>query len=186
MKTTETLQKIKDFIITKLSIDERTSLEGMLPKDTATPDVPQETPKAEEPTKMSEVKTKDGLVFSFDGDMLMIGTPIMDITSGTPTPVADGEYTLEDGSNITVINSAVAEMSTAEEKSTEVETPIVEAAKKPMYMASQSEVAELKKQVLLLSKVVNEILETPINNQVVTPAKDWSELTALEKFRLTK
>jgi hypothetical protein len=43
----------------------------------------------------------------------------------------------------------------------------------------------LKKQVVLLNKVVNEILNTPIQNETKV-TKNWDELSSLEKFRLTK
>ena len=47
------------------------------------------------------------------------------------------------------------------------------------------ELVSLKKQVVLLNKVVNEILNTPIQNETKV-SKNWEELSPLEKFRLTK
>ena len=56
---------------------------------------------------MKEAKTVDGLVFAYDGE-LTIGTAIMDITSGTATPIMDGEYTMEDGNVVKILSGVVA------------------------------------------------------------------------------
>ena len=66
---TNVISKIKDFIITKLSVDERVALEGLnpvaapstMPTEEKKPS-PDQTPEV----KMKEAKTVDGLVFSYD------------------------------------------------------------------------------------------------------------------------
>jgi hypothetical protein len=197
---TNVISKIKDFIITKLSVDERVALEGLnpvaapaqLPVDENKPSTEQ-TPEV----KMKEAKTVDGLVFAYDGE-LVIGTAIMDITSGTATPVMDGEYTMEDGNIVTIASGVVAEIASKEAEVETAKTPeekekalVPEEMKKDMYQMSavqvslQSELVTLKKQVVLLNKVVNEILNTPIQNETKV-SKNWEELSPLEKFRLSK
>jgi hypothetical protein len=192
---TNVISKIKDFIITKLSVDERVALEGLnpvaapaqLPVDENKPSTEQ-TPEV----KMKEAKTVDGLVFAYDGE-LVIGTAIMDITSGTATPVMDGEYTMEDGNIVTITSGVVSEIASKAEEATEPVEVVAPELKMPdmktqmsaMQVSLESQISSLKKQVVLLNKVVNEILNTPIQNETKV-SKNWEELSPLEKFRLSK
>jgi hypothetical protein len=192
---TNVISKIKDFIITKLSVDERVALEGLnpvaapaqLPVDENKPSTEQ-TPEV----KMKEAKTVDGLVFAYDGE-LVIGTAIMDITSGTATPVMDGEYTMEDGNIVTITSGVVSEIASKAEEATESVEVVAPELKMPdmktqmsaMQVSLESQISSLKKQVVLLNKVVNEILNTPIQNETKV-SKNWEELSPLEKFRLSK
>lgn len=193
---TNVISKIKDFIITKLSVDERVALEGLNPVAApATMPTEEKKPSTEQTpeVKMKEAKTVDGLVFAYDGE-LSIGTAIMDITSGTASPVMDGEYTMEDGNVVKILSGVVAEIES--KKVEEVEAPeVVESELKypkemdtkmsAMQVSLESQISSLKKQVVLLNKVVNEILNTPIQNETKV-SKNWEELSSLEKFRLTK
>ena len=193
---TNVISKIKDFIITKLSVDERVALEGLnpvaapstMPTDEKKPSTEQ-TPEV----KMKEAKTVDGLVFAYDGE-LTIGTAIMDITSGTASPVMDGEYTMEDGNIVTIASGVVAEIASKAEEAPELPEVVESELKYPkemdtkmsaMQVSLESQISSLKKQVVLLNKVVNEILNTPIQNETKV-TKNWDELSSLEKFRLTK
>jgi len=192
---TNVISKIKDFIITKLSVDERVALEGLnpvaapstMPTDEKKPSTEQ-TPEV----KMKEAKTVDGLVFAYDGE-LVIGTAIMDITSGTPSPVMDGEYTMEDGNIVTIASGVVAEIASKAEEAPELPEVVAPELKMPdmktqmsnMQVSLESQISSLKKQVVLLNKVVNEILNTPIQNETKV-SKSWEELSSLEKFRLSK
>jgi hypothetical protein len=193
---TNVISKIKDFIITKLSVDERVALEGLNPVAAPSTMPTEEKKPSTEQTpevKMKEAKTVDGLVFAYDGE-LTIGTAIMDITSGTASPVMDGEYTMEDGNVVKILSGVVAEIES--KKVEEVEAPeVVESELKypkemdtkmsAMQVSLESQISSLKKQVVLLNKVVNEILNTPIQNETKV-SKNWEELSSLEKFRLTK
>jgi hypothetical protein len=193
---TNVISKIKDFIITKLSVDERVALEGLNPVAAPSTMPTEEKKPSTEQTpevKMKEAKTVDGLVFAYDGE-LTIGTAIMDITSGTASPVMDGEYTMEDGNVVKILSGVVAEIES--KKVEEVEAPeVVESELKypkemdtkmsAMQVSLESQISSLKKQVVLLNKVVNEILNTPIQNETKV-SKNWEELSPLEKFRLTK
>lgn len=192
---TNVISKIKDFIITKLSVDERVALEGLnpvaapstMPTDEKKPSTEQ-TPEV----KMKEAKTVDGLVFAYEGE-LVIGTAIMDITSGTASPVMDGEYTMEDGNIVTIASGLVAEIASKAEEAPELPEVVAPELKMPdmktqmsaMQVSFESEISSLKKQVVLLNKVVNEILNTPIQNETKV-SKNWEELSPLEKFRLSK
>ena len=193
---TNVISKIKDFIITKLSVDERVALEGLNPVAApATMPTEEKKPSTEQTpeVKMKEAKTVDGLVFAYDGE-LTIGTAIMDITNGTATPIMDGEYTMEDGNVVKILSGVVAEIES--KKVEEIEAPeVVESELKypkemdtkmsAMQVSLESQISSLKKQVVLLNKVVNEILNTPIQNETKV-SKNWEELSPLEKYRLSK
>ena len=193
---TNVISKIKDFIITKLSVDERVALEGLNPVAAPSTMPTEEKKPSTEQTpevKMKEAKTVDGLVFAYDGE-LSIGTAIMDITSGTASPVMDGEYTMEDGNVVKILSGVVAEIES--KKVEEIEAPeVVESELKypkemdtkmsAMQVSLESQISSLKKQVVLLNKVVNEILNTPIQNETKV-SKNWEELSPLEKYRLSK
>jgi len=192
---TNVISKIKDFIITKLSVDERVALEGLNPVAAPSTMPTEEKKPSTEQTpevKMKEAKTVDGLVFAYDGE-LVIGTAIMDITSGTPSPVMDGEYTMEDGNIVTIASGVVAEIASKAEEAPELPEVVAPELKMPdmktqmsnMQVSLESQISSLKKQVVLLNKVVNEILNTPIQNETKV-SKNWEELSSLEKFRLTK
>jgi len=193
---TNVISKIKDFIITKLSVDERVALEGLNPvaeKPTMPTDEKKPSTEQTPEVKMKEAKTVDGLVFAYDGE-LVIGTAIMDITSGTATPVMDGEYTMEDGNIVTIASGVVAEIASKAEEAPELPEVVESELKYPkemdtkmsaMQVSLESQISSLKKQVVLLNKVVNEILNTPIQNETKV-SKSWEELSPLEKFRLTK
>jgi len=192
---TNVISKIKDFIITKLSVDERVALEGLNPvaeKPTMPTDEKKPSTEQTPEVKMKEAKTVDGLVFAYDGE-LVIGTAIMDITSGTPSPVMDGEYTMEDGNIVTIASGVVAEIASKAEEAPELPEVVAPELKMPdmktqmsaMQVSLESQISSLKKQVVLLNKVVNEILNTPIQNETKV-SKSWEESSPLEKFRLTK
>ena len=193
---TNVISKIKDFIITKLSVDERVALEGLNPVAAPSTMPTEEKKPSTEQTpevKMKETKTVDGLVFAYDGE-LTIGTAIMDITSGTASPVMDGEYTMEDGNIVTIASGVVAEIASKAEEAPELPEVVESELKYPkemdtkmsaMQVSLESQISSLKKQVVLLNKVVNEILNTPIQNETKV-TKNWEELSPLEKFRLTK
>jgi len=193
---TNVISKIKDFIITKLSVDERVALEGLNPvaeKPTMPTDEKKPSTEQTPEVKMKEAKTVDGLVFAYDGE-LVIGTAIMDITSGTASPVMDGEYTMEDGNIVTIASGVVAEIASKAEEAPELPEVVESELKYPkemdtkmsaMQVSLESQISSLKKQVVLLNKVVNEILNTPIQNETKV-SKNWDELSSLEKFRLTK
>ena len=193
---TNVISKIKDFIITKLSVDERVALEGLNPVAApATMPVDENKPSTEQTpeVKMKEAKTVDGLVFAYDGE-LTIGTAIMDITSGTATPIMDGEYTMEDGNIVTIASGVVAEIASKAEEAPELPEVVAPELNYPkemdtkmsaMQVSLESQISSLNKQVVLLNKVVNEILNTPIQNETKV-SKSWEELSPLEKFRLSK
>ncbi len=78
---------------------------------------------AEEKIELAEtvfVKTKDGQIFLVKSPKLDLEADIVLIDeAGTEQVIEDGDYILEDGYTLTVLNGKVAEIATAEEESTE-------------------------------------------------------------------
>lgn len=176
----DTLKKLKDIILAQFSAEEQKQL-----NEFKAPIIP---------AKLAEVKTQDGaMTFSYEGDALAVGMPIMDITSGTPVPVIDGDYTLEDGTKIKVAGGMVSELETATPAvDTEMTKKVDEAVKTQMsshvskYEKLEASNIELSKQVVLLTKAFNTILETPIAGKVEATkeavAKKYEDMTKHEQY----
>lgn len=177
------LQKLKDFIKTKLSADEQKALKDFTP------------------VKLAEVKTNDGKVFTYEGDSIQNAT-LNEITASGLTPVADGSYTLEDGTIITVAGGKVSEVK-AKETPTEDETPVTmamlnkfmsdyEGKQTAKLEAANALNAKLSAQVVLLNKTVNEILETEISTashaktNVKLSAEEIAKLSPKDKYLYTR
>ena len=69
-------------------------------------------------TNLMEIKTKDGLSLFTDGDLALNVKIYAD--DAMQTPIEDNDYQLEDGTVISVMNGAVAEISVAEEEAEDV------------------------------------------------------------------
>lgn len=80
-----------------------------------------EVPATEENVKetFTDVKTTDGMIISYDGDMPAQGMPLFIMTEQGRLPAPDGEYELEDGSSIVSVGGLIAEV-----KPTEAEAPV--------------------------------------------------------------
>jgi hypothetical protein len=70
---------------------------------------------------LMEVKTKDGLTLTWEGDAEIGKDIFIILEDGTQAPLADGEYELEDGSKIVAQGGKVAELVPAEAPEAEEE-----------------------------------------------------------------
>ena len=159
---------------------------------------------------LGSVMTQDqSLTIDFEGDTLAVGLPLtIQNENGDIMPLPDGEYILENGMVLTVAGGLVSELSegeaeAAEEAETEIpaemekETPSVGGVKSEkhtqeiFYQLAQ----EFGKQLETLKAELKADFESKIEEQkeIISltknkPAKEKSfeEMTALEKFRLTK
>lgn len=159
---------------------------------------------------LGSVMTQDqSLTIDFEGDTLAVGMPLtIQNENGDVMPLPDGEYILENGMVLTVAGGLVSELSegeaeAAEEAETEMpaemekETPSVGGVKSEkhtqeiFYQLAQ----EFGKQLETLKAELKADFEAKIEEQkeIISltknkPAKEKSfeEMTALEKFRLTK
>ena len=88
----------------------------------------EETPVAEESTKvemMAEGALMDGTMIYSPAAEWAEGVEIFVMDAdGNPSPLADGEYTLDNGKNIVVTSGLIASIADAEEPSTEVEVTV--------------------------------------------------------------
>ena len=159
---------------------------------------------------LGSVMTQDqSLTIDFEGDTLAVGMPLtIQNENGDVMPLPDGEYILENGMVLTVSGGLVSELSegeaeAAEEAETEMpaemekESPSVGGVKSEkhtqeiFYQLAQ----EFGKQLETLKAELKADFESKIEEQkeIISltknkPAKEKSfeEMTALEKFRLTK
>ena len=159
---------------------------------------------------LGSVMTQDqSLTIDFEGDTLAVGLPLtIKNENGDVMPLPDGEYILENGMVLTVAGGLVSELSegeaeAAEEAETEMpaemekETPSVGGVKSEkhtqeiFYQLAQ----EFGKQLETLKAELKADFDAKIEEQkeIISltknkPAKEKSfeEMTALEKFRLTK
>jgi len=157
---------------------------------------------------LGSVMTQDqSLTIDFEGDTLAVGMPLtIQNETGDVMPLPDGEYILENGMVLTVAGGLVSELSegqaeAAEEAETELpaemekETPSVVKSEKHTQEIFYQLAQEFGKQLETLKAELKADFEAKIEEQkeIVSltknkPAKEKSfeEMTALEKFRLTK
>lgn len=167
--------------------------------------------------KLGSVKTADGTVqFNFDGDTIATGVALTMTTPDGEVPVPDGEYDLDGGMHITVLNSIVQEVSTAAEenadKTEEIppapatpmseQTPSIKSEKVTQEVFYQLSKDDLNAMILEFGKIVDEKVKEvkdefetklskatePIALTKTKPAKEKSfeEMTPLERFRASK
>ena len=136
--------------------------------------------------QMTDVKTKDGIILSFEGELVSgIEIFIVDETGKNPAP--DGEYILEDGQTIVVAEGKISEIKPAEEPieapETEEVIPVVEM---PMAESGTTEtkmeevsLEDLKCKVkkleedftqlsTILSELANEMGKTELKSEIKT------------------
>lgn len=145
-----------------------------------------------EPVKLGEAMTSDGKKIMFEGDVISEGANLLMVDeSGNQVPVPNGDYTMEDGTIVSVMDSKVSKITVKEE-----EVPSEEAAPAPIedqkMTQLESQVNQLQKQVEDLTKLnaefmeqqkvvmssVQSLLETPV---VMSKQEPNRELRSFEK-----
>lgn len=122
--------------------------------------------------KFADVKTDGGLLLRITGD-IAIDSPIQQINEdGSLSDLADGDYTLEDGTTIAVLGGKIAEVATAEEEAvdanegematetpTEVpaETQLAEAA--PAEAPAEAPVSSVEDRIAALEAKIAEVID---------------------------
>jgi len=133
---------------------------------------------AEVEVQMTDVKTKDGIILSFEGD-LAPGIEIFIVDETGKNPASDGEYILEDGQTIIVAEGKVAEVKMPEDPIEAPETeevlpvaeipmaeePVVEKPKEEddRIKKMEDEIAQIKN---ILSELVNEMGKTELKEEI--------------------
>jgi hypothetical protein len=176
------MEKVKTFFSGVVTPEEIEAIKSWvkLAETPVTPDVPK---------KPLEVKTKDGKIFSIEGE-LKAESVIKEATPEGLVDVADGEYELEDGTKIKVVGGKISEV--AAKATDNTNTVPAEMAKviaqlseqknaiEVKFEAQTKEIDELKKQLVVLSKHMTKILETPINTVTKTKV-DIENMSAFER-----
>lgn len=158
------------------------------------PAVPAPAPEPEQ--KLTEdIKTIDGQVLTVD--KREVGANVL--IAGVAAP--DAEYTLEDGTVLTVVGGLVAEIASKAEVAPELEPPApmdmsafkaeFESFKadfgshKEAFAAVQTELASSKEAFAALLQVVEAISNSSVQAPTQAP-QSFIEMTPLQKFRATK
>lgn len=108
-----------------------------------------------------EVKTKDGVVIWSPADSIAEGVEVYNVSeTGEQTAVADGDYTLEDGSVITVASGKVTVIVASETSSSETDKPANE-DKKAKYEITTEDIQAISEALGIADLVKRiEVLET--------------------------
>lgn len=113
--------------------------------------------------KLTDVKTKDGIILNFDGE-LSVGTEIFIVAEDGSTPAPDAEYILEDGSKIKVVDGKVAEIiapeAPVEPSEPAPEAPVAEVAAEEVPVEAPAEVpveAPVAEKIAALENQIKEI-----------------------------
>lgn len=162
--------------------------------------------KPDEKIKLGSAKTSDGNLIEFEGGELVENSAVwVTDAEGNKQPIADGEYTLENGKVITVSNSVCVSVA---DVPAEMKTEEVEMADEK-YNALESKINEIASAFedfkVSMSKQISEGLvklsetieakqseekedeeEDPKPATKLKKEKSWDEMTALERFRATK
>lgn len=133
---------------------------------------------AEVEVQMTDVKTKDGIILSFEGE-LVSGIEIFIVDETGKNSASDGEYILEDGQTIIVAEGKVAEVKMPEDPIEAPETedvlpvaeipmaeePVVEKPKEEddRIKKMEDEIAQIKN---ILSELVNEMGKTELKEEI--------------------
>lgn len=182
MNLKETINKILPEDI-KVKLKEHLAKFSEMPAPVVEPVAP-----IEEKVKMaSEVKLTDGTSLSVNGD-IAVGSMVKLITPEGEVDAMDGDYVAEDGTTYSVINGAIAEISTkAEEVADSAGAESSDAM--PTMMAEiaslKTELAELKESIKLTLSAVNIIVETPVVEPVEAKV-EFSNMTAFQRYKANK
>jgi hypothetical protein len=133
--------------------------------------------------KLMEVKTRDGLTLTWDGDAEVGKDIFIVLEDGSKEPLADGEYELEDGTKIVAQGGKVAEIVAAEPKAEEeMAEPVVSETQsvdvleqvKPLFDELRGIIADLSTRLDKLENV--ETVEEEVSNE-----EEYSKIKELEE-----
>lgn len=147
--------------------------------------------------QMTDVKTKDGMILSFEGE-LVSGIEIFIVDETGKNPASDGEYILEDGQTIIVAEGKVAEVKMPEDPIEDPETedvlPVAEMVEEPIVEEKPIEekpkeddrIKKLEDEILqiknILSELVNEMGKTELKEEIKQDLK-LSKVNTVPKMR---
>lgn len=169
--------------------------------------------ESKEVKKLGSFTCVDGTIITSPDDVLAVGSLLTKVDiDGNEVPLEDGNYTLDSGIVISVVNGSVAELSTVEEESTEVEVDPSMLAADPNAQTDgnpdltkrlddlEAKFKELSSKVEGMTKMsadqneFNSIVEEKIKEFSALPdekpkkasVKSWEEMDSLERFRANR
>lgn len=136
--------------------------------------------------KLMEVKTKDGLTLTWEGDAAVGKEIFIILEDGSKAPLANGEYELEDGTKIIAAEGKVAEIKEAEaEEMAEavVEAPVTPTNEgtdiltvvEPIFNELRNVIAELTARLDKLENVETVAEETEADDEMLSKVKVLEE-----------
>lgn len=159
--------------------------------------------KEEKQVSLSSIKTADGVtVIDFEGDTIAVGLQVtMKDPDGNSLPVPDGEYQLEDGNTIIVVNSLVSEIKPANAAveevvptpmATEPTSPVVKSEKTTneiFYQLSQEIGKNMTEMFAQLKAELKEELKSEqlsLTKTKPVKEKSYEEMTNFEKLKFNR
>lgn len=148
------------------------------------------------PVALKEVKTKEGKVISFDGETLAVSSPVFEVIEGNKTPLADGPYTLEDGSMIMVTGGLVTEMKPAAAPDpNQMQSPatlskedvekLFDSKMNALMEGLIKRLTAVEDGVKMSSEFIAEVKKTVVEDAKPSPGKTWEQMSALERYEAT-
>lgn len=110
--------------------------------------------------KLTDVKTKDGIILNYDGE-LAVGTEIFIVAENGSTPAPDAEYILENGAKIKVVDGKVDEIMEPEApvEDAPAEVPVEEVAAEEIPVEEAPAEASVAEKIAALENQIKEIYE---------------------------
>ena len=160
-------------------------------------------PAAPAPVALSESKTKDGKILSYEGELketTMVN--VMDEATGLPIPAPSGDYELEDGTVVTILDGIVTGIKKVEAPAAPAPPSVEEmktqlsAHKKEIESDYETKLStqkkefnnkidELSKIVLSHAKMIDTFINTPVETVNLADNKPKAELSEEEYNNLS-
>lgn len=151
------------------------------------------TPPAPAQVAFKEFKTKEGKTISVEGE-LVVGSKVNEVSEAGSLPAADGEYYLEDGTEIKVTGGLITYIKPAEATPP---APAVDPTMMAQMEAQKNEIATLKMEVEKAGKdkaelvsIFKKILEAPVQSTQMSShskiEKPYNEMNNFEKTRYNR
>jgi hypothetical protein len=184
------LKRIGDYIRTQFSTEEQAIINEM-----------STTPASTVTVKMTEVKSADGVkTFSVEGE-LAVDAMISEVTENGIVPLTTGDYDLEDGTKISVVDGKVTSVVKAEApaptmeadmKALEQRVATQMSAHKSELDSVKKENENLKKVIVTLSKQMEEIKMAEIGGKIGEVEEEdltkipYDKMTNLQKLKFNR
>jgi len=150
------------------------------------------TEETEQPTNLIDIKTKDGIILSYEGE-LGVGIEIFVVDESGRNPAPDGEYILEDGTKLMVAGGKIEEMEAPEAPiEAPEEMPVVEEEMEeeaPTTLSVEelaSKIAKLESDYAQMMEVVTQLAQSFSESNFKKEVKASMETEVQPEIKLGK